>query len=554
MNALRFLGASLAIGHALNGGTLTVVTHGFNSNANPGGWVRELARSISNYPRRVAEYGYDTTPVYRLYFSGGRLFSERVSGPTYDRAPSGDIVVALDWNPYSGTFTGSEHLSTEVVGDYVARQLAGVSGFVPELNGVMTQLPIHLIGHSRGGSLVCEIAKGLGKIGIYVDHMTLLDPHPVNNDGFESILEQLFVPVTDGSAYFGVYQNVGFCDTYFQTSSIVTPQGTSALGAYNRLLNSYIAFDGGYGSDHSNVHFWYFCTTTDNSPLPTSNGEASLTLSQRQNWFAQNEDLGRKAGYFASERGGGQSLNPAQFISGLNGRWLRDLGVAGVPDNRTTVIGREASAAANVVDLAIETGAEEQFVNFQLGGPIDIAVMTEGDSGVAANLYYQSDDQHQTTIRLFADEDENAVNGVAKEVLYSLPSTGSKNVERRPLQLNEVIDGLKPALYRIGVEIRKGTSFKRHRYSSQRLMILPRLRCDWVPTFENGVPAFNVVIRGLRDKRFAIEASPDLKEWIGIATGQLRSASTTELEGIDAWNQISRPAEDVHFFRVRYLD
>src|SRR2546430_2185758 len=63
-------------------------------------------------------------------------------------------------------------------------------------------------GFSRGGSLVSEIAKGLGQHGVWVDELTYLDPHPVNggssNFGFNF-----------GDPAMSAYDNVRFIDDYY---------------------------------------------------------------------------------------------------------------------------------------------------------------------------------------------------------------------------------------------------------------------------------------------------------------------------------------------------
>jgi thioesterase domain-containing protein len=43
----------------------------------------------------------------------------------------------------------------------------------------LSELPIHLIGHSRGGGMVYELARLLGEQGIEVEQVTSLDPHPL---------------------------------------------------------------------------------------------------------------------------------------------------------------------------------------------------------------------------------------------------------------------------------------------------------------------------------------------------------------------------------------
>ena len=51
---------------------------------------------------------------------------------------------------------------------------------IPEMGGrPLAQLPLHLIGHSRGGSVVTEMARLLGAQGVWVDQVTTLDPRPV---------------------------------------------------------------------------------------------------------------------------------------------------------------------------------------------------------------------------------------------------------------------------------------------------------------------------------------------------------------------------------------
>jgi len=71
--------------------------------------------------------------------------------------------------------------------------------FAPFLSKPISELPVHLIGHSRGGSVVCELARDLGNLGIWVDQVTTLDPRPVGG------------LVGDASAT--IYENVLFADT-----------------------------------------------------------------------------------------------------------------------------------------------------------------------------------------------------------------------------------------------------------------------------------------------------------------------------------------------------
>ena len=72
---------------------------------------------------------------------------------------TGEIFIKLDWSEVAGFFGGSD--SPEVADIAVAALLD--PNLIPETGGRrLVELPLHLVGHSRGSSVMSEIARELG--------------------------------------------------------------------------------------------------------------------------------------------------------------------------------------------------------------------------------------------------------------------------------------------------------------------------------------------------------------------------------------------------------
>ena len=112
---------------------------------------------------------------------------------------------------------------------------------------------LHLIGHSRGTAIMTEVSNRIGDDNLTVEHLTLLDPHPVDGLSGED-------PLDWGDRVPGVYAGVTWSDTYWrQDLNPLDFDGESVMGSYARNLECVLPETILIG-DHSRVHTWYHGT------------------------------------------------------------------------------------------------------------------------------------------------------------------------------------------------------------------------------------------------------------------------------------------------------
>jgi hypothetical protein len=317
------------------GAGVTIITHGYGGNVD--GWVTGMANQITNYP----VFPGTNSTTYTLTLTtpdGANIYYQwsPVAGAMPTNTDSGEIIVKLDWSQLAGSLTDSSvyDMSTYDVA-------AAVSWVLEQTNSIfgghsVTEFPIHLIGHSRGGSLVTEISRLMGMDGVWIDHLTTLDPHPLNNDGNSDLL----MP-TDASAK-NAYINVLFRDNYWQDlGGFLDPTGEEVNGAYNRQLYN---LSGGYNNsspDHSNVHLWYHGSLDLRNPATDT--DAYVTSTERYNWWFSYEYYGVFSGFYYSLIGGGDRTSADQPVGqgfpairdGYNQAW--DLGAGQTAGSRTAL-------------------------------------------------------------------------------------------------------------------------------------------------------------------------------------------------------------------------
>ena len=189
---------------------VTIITHGFELGSSYPTWVTAMADQVPQYHHFPGTNF--TTYKLTVTYSGGtyHFASSRTNGAAPAMTDSGEILVELDWSSISGDVFDS-YATTYNVG-LALSQVLMLTNAIAELNGhALAELPVHLVGHSRGGSLMAQTSFVLGTNGIWVDHLTTLDPYPINNDGNIDFPAS----ITDAPAK-NTYVNVLFADNYWQ--------------------------------------------------------------------------------------------------------------------------------------------------------------------------------------------------------------------------------------------------------------------------------------------------------------------------------------------------
>lgn len=303
---------------------LTLLAHGFTGNID--GWVKKVAADIT-----TRAGGASSISSYVLTVESGdsnRLavtsFELESGFTTPQSTTTADVIVKLDWSAVSGGAFSTGQVA-EVVTDFL---LASRSGQIR-----LAELPMHLIGHSRGASLITAMSAIFGQNGIWVDQQTNLDPHPV--DGHDDILNFDF-----NDYRMATYDNVTFADTYWRTdgdTQNVDFDGEPVAGTHQGDLNNSVQADFD-GSKHNAVPSYYDGTI---NLTATDGGDTPIDKS----WYGTTPDKPARdqTGYLFS-----------RFVAGArpaDGLWAASSGTA----SRVATI-QKGTQWANVGDVQIQGG------------------------------------------------------------------------------------------------------------------------------------------------------------------------------------------------------
>ena len=484
----------LALPGLARGTGVTLITHGYGGNTD--GWVTGMADAVSRYSRFPGT-NFTTYKITVSKSGSSYLFAtSRTNGSAPALTDSGEIIVKLDWRSLAGGLFPDTTYNVAAATALALQQ----TNLIAELGGhALTEFPMHLIGHSRGGSLVCELSRDLGTNGLWIDHLTTLDPHPLNNDGFSDIIFGVDAPAR-------TYVNVLYHDNYWEDIQSY-PYGEPVAGAYVRKLDNY---GGGYGagSEHSNVHLWYHGTIDWRTPI--SDREASITGAERTNWWVAYESQGVVAGFLYSLIGGGDRLSLDQPVGpgfqairdGFNQHW--DLGIAGVTNR--TLLPSNTGNWANLIRL----------------NRLDTNSVLQGHD-VPVKFYYQWAQPPASTANLsfYLDDDLNPLNAndhLLKQM--TLPGTGTGYVSYASVALTLDATNASPGYHAIYARLTAGNR-TRYLYAPEWVQVISS---QAPPTLE--VARFNStqVVVGVNaeiGQTIVLQTSTDLDAWLPLITNTM---------------------------------
>jgi hypothetical protein len=442
---------------------VVVITHGYNSDA--GDWVKSMADQMADY---TAWWG-ETASCYQITVATNlagqfAVSSGLIGGVPADQSTSGNIIVKLDWSNVAGGIQSipfqiyNAPYATDVIAEAVVPKLLDV-GFIADIQGhALAELPLHFVGHSRGGSLISEMARLLGAEGIEVDQLTFLDPHPCVGNVFP---DSLGCPVFDPQPT--LFTNVRFADNFYQINNDPFElNGQSVVGAYNRRLTS---LGGGYGSEHSNTHLWYHGTIDLGSPA--SDGLASITAQNRSSWYAAGETNGTWSGFLYSGIGGGNQSSTNQPLGAVFPAIE-----AGVLGTRQPLVSNSRSWP-NLLELKYGNDG------FDYPSEPGLAMRREGVVSpgglVSLGVGFTHSSSMTDSISYYLDQDANPINSLgsllATDDFAESPGQPSATFTRNI----ELTNAPSYGLYYVVAVIGNGTK-QRIRYSKEKIAVLPPLQ------------------------------------------------------------------------------
>jgi hypothetical protein len=292
----------------MQGQGVTIITHGFGFGGNadeddnptsPHNWVGQMGFAVGLRDRAPVTYRMTVDNN-----SGSIQVSDFEHVPSvatanwYD-SPSGEVIILLDWTDLDGGVpncsdcdgadnilgTLDDNVSTINIGLEVVNYLLGTS-IEGRPAGELLQLPLHLIGHSRGTSVNNWISQDFALRGIWIDHFTAMDIHPLPGCDHEPV---------------EVYSNILFADNWWRADGdiclAIDPDGAPLSYSLDiGLTESRLETSGSSWLEHVDIHLWYHATIAQG----LQEGEDVDGISFDNSWWGSGHPDRATTGYFYS--------------------------------------------------------------------------------------------------------------------------------------------------------------------------------------------------------------------------------------------------------------
>ena len=346
---------------------VTLITHGQGGGGDDE--AVQLGNLIADLVGGAAQYKM-TVKAENLLGATVTSFERRANSPDIADVASGERIIFLDWSDANVT-------PTTQIAEAVAKYMTE--------NGLVEQ-ELHLAGPSRGASVMSNLAGSLGESGVWVDHVTYIDPVPAG-----AVIPGIG-DVADGPMR--VTENVIFADDYWRSDDNVATgfDGQPVDGAHNASLNDTVQKDHGDIDPHTGAGLYYISTVDPSGPLAPG---------AKSSWFGGSHPDRNETGYVFSRIVGG--ARPADGIgANFGGAAHRD----GVDES--------GAQWANITQLGLRGG------------------VTSVPRGKSIQVGFRfGDADSKSTVSIFLDKDQNPYNGntvtrLARRTYNATPMGGAR--------------------------------------------------------------------------------------------------------------------------------